>query len=113
MDASESGMPSLTDPCRGHERWWMRRTFEERLRVAAPSGEQRKFPNGGSEKGPAVRPLATCAVMSADRALVTAGEAKADFKFVQVCEEVLSPVNPKFAPCRIIWIKEDTNFLSG
>jgi hypothetical protein len=75
-------MPSLMEPIRGQERWWMRRTLADRLRVTAPSGEQRKFPNGGSRNGPAVRPLATCAVISVERAAVTAGELKADLRFV-------------------------------
>ena len=42
MEASESGIPSLTEDPLGHERWWMRRTFDECLRRAAPSGEHRK-----------------------------------------------------------------------
>jgi hypothetical protein len=56
----------------------------DRLRVAAPSGEQRKLGNGGSTKGPYVRPLATWAAMSADRAEVVEGDVKADFRLVHV-----------------------------
>jgi hypothetical protein len=77
-----SAMLSFTEPPRGHERWWMRRTLVERFRVTAPRGEQRKLSNGGVGNGLAVRPLATCAAMSAERASWAAADSKADLRFV-------------------------------
>jgi hypothetical protein len=91
----------------------MRRIFVERLRVTAPSGEQRKFSNGGERKGPAVQPFRTCAEISADRAVVVSGESKADRRFLHDCELVVSPVKPRFAPCRIMWIIVDTKSGTG
>lgn len=59
MEASESGMPSLTELPSGHDKWCMRRIFVERLRVTAPMGDVRKPGNGATLNGPRVRPQAT------------------------------------------------------
>lgn len=80
----------------------MRRTFVERLRVTAPSGEHRKLGKGGSTNGPCVRALATCAEISAERESVVDGDSKAVLRFVQDWEEDLLPEKPRFAPCRMI-----------
>ena len=91
----------------------MRRTFVECFQVTALRGEQRKFSKGGQENGPAVQLFETCAEISAVRVAVVVGESNADFRFVHDSEVVLSPVKPRFTPCRIMWIMEDTKFWLG
>ena len=110
MEASESGIPSLTEDPLGHERWWMWRTFNECLRRSAPSSELQKWGSGGDRKGPWVRPLATWAVMSAEMASECSA---ADLRLEQVCEWSWSSLYPRLYPWRMMCINVSTTLWSG
>ena len=113
MEASLSGIPSLTEELLGYKRWCIRRTLEECFHVTAPMGDAQKLLNGGELNSPHVCPLVTCAAMSEESDSMTEGSEDADVRLVQRWLIVQSLKKPRLAPKRIICCKEDTKQWSG